>query len=124
MFGDSVWKFVHIFDTPCPHKHGREDMPIAALVTMTPIPGREDEMIALLEDVLADVRTEPGNLMAIALRDPADPTKLYEFAVYKDQAAIEAHRVAEHSVNKGPLVGALQSEPWTSQRFETIDWPE
>jgi quinol monooxygenase YgiN len=99
-------------------------MPIAALVTMTPIAGREDEMMALLTDVLADVRAEPGNLMAVALRDPAQPGKIFEFAVYKDQAAIDAHRKAEHSVVKGPLVGALQSEPWTSQIFETVDWPE
>jgi quinol monooxygenase YgiN len=99
-------------------------MPIAALVTMTAIPGREDELMALLLDVLADVRTEPGNLMAVALRDPAQPGKVFEFAVYKDEVALEAHRKAEHSVVKGPLVGALQSEPWTAQRFETVDWLE
>jgi quinol monooxygenase YgiN len=99
-------------------------MPIAALVTMTPIPGREAEIEKLLAEVIADVRTEPGNLMAVVLRDPSQPDKIFEFAVYKDEAAIEAHRKAEHSVVKGPLVGALQSEPWTAQRFETIDWPE
>lgn len=99
-------------------------MPIAALVTMTAIAGREEELVAALTDVLADVRTEPGNLMAVALRDPAQPGKIFEFAVYKDQAAIDAHRVAPHSVTKGPLVGALLGAPWTSQIFETIDWPE
>lgn len=99
-------------------------MPIAALVTMTPIAGREDELEAQLIDVIADVRTEPGNLMAVVLRDPAQPGKIFEFAVYKDQAAIDAHRRAEHSVVKGPLVGALLGAPWTAQFFETVDWPE
>lgn len=98
-------------------------MPIAALVTMTPIAGREAELEAMLADVMADVRTEPGNLMAVVLRDPAQPGKLLEFAVYRDQAAIEAHRVAEHSVVKGPRVGALLGEPWTARIFETLDWP-
>lgn len=99
-------------------------MPIAALVTMTPTPGKEDEMLALLTEVIADVRTEPGNLLAMVLRDARQPDKIFEFAVYKDQDAIEAHRRAEHSVTKGPLVGALQSEPWHAQFFEPIDWPE
>lgn len=99
-------------------------MPIAAMVTMTPITGREQEMLELLAEVIADVRTEPGNLLAMVLRDPKQPDKLFEFAVYKDETAIEEHRKAAHSVNKGPLVGAMQSEPWSAQFFETVDWPE
>jgi len=99
-------------------------MPIAAFVTMTAKPGAEDELLARLTDVIADVRTEPGNLLAVIVRDPAEPGKFYEFAIYKDQAAIEAHRAADHSVNKGPLVRELFSEPMQPRMFETVDWPE
>jgi quinol monooxygenase YgiN len=101
----------------------RKEVPIAALVTMTPRPGCEDELLAGLTEVVADVRTEPGNLMVLLLRDPDQPDKIFEFTIFQDQAAIEAHRKAEHSLTKGPLLSALQSEPWHTRFFETLDWP-
>ena len=99
-------------------------MPIAALVTMTPLPGREAELMERLVDVLRDVRTEPGNLMAVVLKDPKQPEVILEFAVYRDQAAIEAHRVAPHSLAKGPAVQALLKEPYQARYFDPVDWPE
>jgi quinol monooxygenase YgiN len=99
-------------------------MPIAAFVTMIAKPGAEEELLARLTDVIADVRTEPGNLLAVLARDPADPSRIYEFAIYRDQAAIEAHRAARHSLEKGPLVRELFAEPMDPRMLETIDWPQ
>jgi len=95
-------------------------MPIAALVTMYPKAGRIDELEARLVDILADVRTEPGNLAAIALRDPDNPDLLYEFAIYRDQQAVEDHRQADHSLTKGPVVKALFDRPMEVRLFETL----
>lgn len=99
-------------------------MPIAAFVTMTAKPGSVDELPARLTDVIADVRSEPGNLLAVLVRDPADAAKVFEFAIYRDQAAIEAHRVARHSLEKGPLVRELFAEPMAPTYFQTVDWPD
>lgn len=98
-------------------------MPIAALVTIYPKAGCIDELETRLTDVLADVRTEPGNLAAIALRDPDTPDRLYEFVIYRDQTAIEAHRQARHSVEKGAVVQALFARPMDVRFFETLGLP-
>ncbi|MCR2783094.1 MULTISPECIES: putative quinol monooxygenase [unclassified Microbacterium] len=97
-------------------------MALAALVTMTPQPGRRAELEAKLGEVLNEVRKEPGNLLALVLRDPKNPDKVYEFAVFQDEAAIEAHQRAEHAVQSTPIMKALQQWPYAVQRFETVDW--
>ena len=99
-------------------------MPIAVLLTMTARPGQEAELQRRFTQVMEDVRTEPGNLLVVTMRDPETPSKLYEFAIYKDQAAIEAHAVADHALKKGPWVRELFSEPRTPWFFDTVDWPE
>lgn len=98
-------------------------MPIAAFLTMTAKPGEEAELERRFKDVMTDVRTEPGNLMVVTLRDPERPDQLYEFAIYRDQAAIEAHAVAKHALEKGPAVRELFSEPRVPRFFDTVDWP-
>jgi quinol monooxygenase YgiN len=102
---------------PVIRRKGEKDMPIAALVTMTPKPGRRAELQERLTEVLAKVRTEPGNLLAVVLDDPNQPDKVIEFAIFRDEAAIEDHWKAEHSVTMGPVLGELQSEPYEARRF-------
>ncbi len=99
-------------------------MPIAVLLTMYAKPGKEEELAERFTDILGEVRSEPGNLLAITLRDPNEPGKLYEFAIYKDEAAIEAHKVAEHSLKKGPPIRELFSEARQPWFFQTLDGPE
>ena len=99
-------------------------MPIGAIVTMTAKPGLEKEALELLEEIIADVRTEPGNLLSVVLRDSKEPGTFYAFEIYRDEAAIAAHKIAPHSVNKGPKFQALCAGPHQSTLFETVDWPE
>ena len=73
-------------------------MPIAAFVKMTAKPGQGDELEKRLAHVLEDVRTEPGNLLAVTIRDPEQPDAVFEFAIYRDHDAILAHRAAEPGV--------------------------
>jgi quinol monooxygenase YgiN len=98
-------------------------MAIGAFVTLTPKPGAEAELLERTVDVIADVRREPGNVMSVTLRDPARPGKIFLFEIYKDQEAIAAHKIAAHSIEKGPAVHALFGEPLHTRWFETIDWP-
>lgn len=98
-------------------------MAIAVLLTMTAKLGEGAELERRFTDTMKDVRTEPGNRLVVTMRDPERPDQLFEFAIYRDQAAIEAHAVANHSLEKGPWVCELFSEPRVPRFFETVDWP-
>lgn len=51
---------------------------------------------AIEHDALGSERDEPGCLRFNVLRDEKDPNVYYFFEVYKDEAALEAHRKAPH----------------------------
>jgi len=51
---------------------------------------------AIEHDTLGSERDEPGCLRFNVLRDEKDPNVYYFFEVYKDEAALEAHRKAPH----------------------------
>jgi autoinducer 2-degrading protein len=60
-------------------------------------PGRRDEFLKAIEhDALASERDEPGCLRFNVLRDEADENVYYFYEVYRDQAALEAHRTTPH----------------------------
>lgn len=57
---------------------------------------RERFLQAIEVDALGSERDEPGCLRFNVLRDEADPNVYYFFEVYRDEAALEAHRAAPH----------------------------
>ena len=67
-------------------------MPIGALVTMTAKTGAAAELLALVQQAVADSRTEPGNFMVLSMTDPADEHRISIFEIYRDEAAIQAHK--------------------------------
>jgi autoinducer 2-degrading protein len=87
-------------------------MPIGALVTVSGKSGSEEKLLELLNAAIADVRTEPGNMMAVVLRDLDAANKFHVFEFYKDEAAVQAHRVAPHTIKRGLLLQALFTEPF------------
>lgn len=96
-------------------------MPIGGLVRLSPKPGVEAELLERALEVAGDVSREPGNVLALVLRDPAAPNDVFMLELFKDDAAVEAHRVATHTVEKGPRVHALLATPMEIQRFQTIE---
>jgi quinol monooxygenase YgiN len=98
-------------------------MAIGALVTLTAKVGNEAELLERVTDVVADGRAEPGCLFSVVLRRPEEPQNVQIFQIYTDQAAIDAHNVAPHTVEKRPGIFALLEEARQSTRYETIDWP-
>ena len=56
----------------------------------------ENFLKAIEHDALGSERDEPGCLRFNVLRDDKDPNVYYFFEVYKDEAALEAHRKAPH----------------------------
>ena len=55
---------------------------------------RERFLKAIEADALGSERDEPGCLRFNVLRDQQDPNVYYFFEVYRDEAALEAHRAA------------------------------
>ena len=53
-------------------------------------------LAALEQDALGSERDEPGCCRFNVLQDAAEPNTYYFYEVYKDEAALEAHRAAPH----------------------------
>jgi len=98
-------------------------MPIGALVTMTAKPGAAAELLALIQQAVRDSRTEPGNFMVLSMTDPVDEHKICIFEIYRDEAAIQEHKAAGHTIEMTPKIHALFGAPIEVKRFDTTDWP-
>ena len=98
-------------------------MLIGALVTLTPKPGAERELQERVLDVANDVRKEPGNIMTLVFRDPEHPDDMLMLELFRDAAAMDEHKVAPGTVQKGPAIHALLAEPMKVRWLETLDWP-
>jgi (4S)-4-hydroxy-5-phosphonooxypentane-2,3-dione isomerase len=60
-------------------------------------PGERQRFLKAIEiDALASEKDEPGCLRFNVLQDAQDPNVYYFYEVYKDEAALEAHRAAPH----------------------------
>ncbi|KHK90296.1 putative quinol monooxygenase [Novosphingobium malaysiense] len=94
-------------------------MAIGGFVRLIPKAGKEDELMERLLDVAEDVRKEPGNLVTYVLRDKENRRDVLMFELFADQAAIVAHREAEHSIKKGPAIHAILETPMQVQWLET-----
>ena len=57
---------------------------------------RKKFLDAIEVDALGSERDEPGCLRFNVLQDEKDPNVYYFLEVYKDQAALEAHRTMSH----------------------------
>ncbi|MBI1847625.1 MAG: antibiotic biosynthesis monooxygenase [Candidatus Rokubacteria bacterium] len=58
--------------------------------------GRERFLKAIEVDALGSEKDEPGCARFNVLQDEKDPNVYYFYEVYKDQAALEAHRGMPH----------------------------
>ena len=58
---------------------------------------QKDRFLKAIEhDALGSEKDEPGCLRFNVLQDQKDPNVYYFYEVYKDEAALEAHRAAPH----------------------------
>src|SRR5439155_3523218 len=58
--------------------------------------GRGRFLTAIEVDAVGSERDEPGCLRFNVLHDQQDPNVYYFYEVYRDEAALEAHRAAPH----------------------------
>ena len=69
----------------------------ALVVTIQIKPEHKDAfMEAMLDDARGSVQNEPGCLRFDVVEDTEDPNRIHLYEVYRDDAAIAAHREAPH----------------------------
>ena len=74
---------------------------------------------AIEVDALGSERDEPGCLRFNVLQDERDGSVYYFFEVYKDQAALEAHRAAPHYAVWRSAADTLDGSP-EATRCQTV----
>ena len=87
--------------------------------------GHSEEYIeAILEDARGSVRDEPGCVRFDVIQDGGDPNKIWVYEVFKDEAAVEAHRQAPHLLKFRETVKDWQAgEPRGASRGSYNIWP-
>ena len=70
-------------------------MVVLAVTWMARI-GRESEVAAIFEKLSTESRKEPGCVMYQVHKHKTDPRRFFVYEQYKDDAALEAHRVTPH----------------------------
>ncbi|PJG85427.1 (4S)-4-hydroxy-5-phosphonooxypentane-2,3-dione isomerase [Conservatibacter flavescens] len=68
----------------------------AMLVEINIKEGKEKEFMEVFTRNHLGTRQEPGNLRFDVLQDPDIKTRFYAYEVYRDEAALEAHRQTPH----------------------------
>lgn len=69
----------------------------ALMVTIRIKPGHKEAfMESMLDDARGSINDEPGCLRFDVIQDQEDPNRIFLYEVYRDDAAIEAHRAAPH----------------------------
>ncbi len=71
-------------------------MAFCIAVRWTMMTGEEDRVISLAQSMLAPSNAEPGCQAYILHRDPADPSALFLYEQYDDEAAFQAHCDSPH----------------------------
>ena len=85
---------------------------------------REAFIEATLDDARGSVQDEPGCLRFDVLQDDKDPNRIYLYEVYRDQAAIEAHRQTAHLLKWRETVQDWFTTPIQVQRCATVFPPD
>ena len=81
--------------------------------------GRERFLQAIEVDALGSEKDEPGCLRFNVLHDHQDPNVYYFFEVYRDEAALEAHRAAPHYAVWRAAADTLDGPPQAT-RCDTV----
>ena len=70
--------------------------PLCLTVTLRIRQGAEEEASRHLRELARQTRQEPGNLVYNAHRSLEDPQRFLIYELYRDEAALEAHRATPH----------------------------
>lgn len=69
---------------------------VVLVVTWVALKDHEDEVASIFSKLAAEARKEPGCLMFVAQRHKTNRGRFLIYEQYRDDAALEAHRVTPH----------------------------
>jgi quinol monooxygenase YgiN len=81
--------------------------PAKIIAILTAKPGKAEELKALLVGMAPHSRGEPGNLRWDVWQDQSQPDRFVIDELYRDDAAIDAHRQTPHYLDYRARVGDL-----------------
>ena len=97
---------------------------LVLMVNIKVKPGLRDEFIAAIrEDGEGTTTKEEGNLHFSAVQESDDPDRFFLFEVYRDEAALEAHRRTAHFLKYREATAGLLAEE-TVRREGTNVFPD
>lgn len=71
---------------------------LSVFVRLHAAPGREQDVAALIRDVIEATRAEPGNKSIHGFRSVRDPREFHIHSCWHDEAAFDRHAELEHTV--------------------------
>ena len=84
---------------------------IVAVATLTPVPGKTDELVSALSTLVEQVHAaEPGCLLYALHRHP-DGERLVMVEKYTGPDAVKAHRASDHFRAAGAAMAGLLAAP-------------
>jgi autoinducer 2-degrading protein len=93
---------------------------LAMLVKVRVKPDARERFLKAIEvDALGSERDEPGCMRFNVLQDAQDQDVYYFYEVYRDEAALEAHRAAPHYAVWRAAADALDGSP-EATRCQTV----
>ena len=96
---------------------------LVLMVNIKVKPDRRDDFIAAIrEDAVGTTTKEEGNLQFNVIQDGDDPDRFFLFEVYRDEAALEAHRQTAHFLKYREATAGLLAEE-TVRRTGTNVFP-
>jgi quinol monooxygenase YgiN len=87
-----------MFDSPTPP---------TLLAKLTALPGKDNEVAALLEELAQEVRAEPGNVVFTVHRLRDDQNVFLVYEVYEDEHAFQAHMSTTHGLTFNERIETL-----------------
>jgi len=85
---------------------------VAVVAKLTAQPGKRDELVAVLSEVVASAAGEPGTEVYSMNTDKSEADVVWFFELYADDAALAAHSGSDAMKTAGPkLAGLVAGRP-------------
>jgi quinol monooxygenase YgiN len=85
---------------------------VAVIAKITAVPGKRDDLIAAMSELLPAVEEEPGTLMYAIHADKGNADAVWFYEVYTDDDALAAHgKSAAMKAVGGKLAGLVGAAP-------------
>lgn len=74
-------------------------------------PGKESELLALLQDALPAFQSEPGCQAYAVMQDKQDPCRFLSYEAWDNEVAMQAHMSAPTLTKAMPILDKILAEP-------------